>query len=298
LAVVDSRVSADDFAGFDIAGDAALGCGDGSVAYGAVTGYPDLSGEDNALADGGGSGKTDLGAEEGVLTHGRSVAYLDEIVDFGSGVDAGLTDGGAVDAGIGLDFDCIFEDSRARLEYLVPGAVGLASKAEAVASDDGSVLENDIITELAVFADDCVGVSEEVVAGADMGVDDYVSQERGVVANNDVVTYDDVRSNMGVRSDPRGRGYDGGGVDARNVRGRLVEKLDSPGKGEVGVFDAEGRGMDLGECRLDQDRGGFGGAGQGSVFGVRNERQVACACGLDGGDSGDLSSWVAVECGS
>ena len=70
LAVVDGGVAADDFAGCDVAGDAALGGGDGSVAYGAVAGYADLAGEDDVFADGGGAGEADLGAEEGVGADG------------------------------------------------------------------------------------------------------------------------------------------------------------------------------------------------------------------------------------
>ena len=51
---------------------------------------------------------------------GRAVADLDEVVDLGAGVDAGFADGGAVDAGVGLDFDVVFEDGGAGLEDLVP----------------------------------------------------------------------------------------------------------------------------------------------------------------------------------
>jgi hypothetical protein len=45
LAVVNGWVAADDLASLDIAGDAALGCGDDAIAYGAVAGDADLSGE-------------------------------------------------------------------------------------------------------------------------------------------------------------------------------------------------------------------------------------------------------------
>ena len=51
-----------------------------------------------------------------------AVADLDEVVDLGAGVDAGFADGGAVDAGVGLDLDVVFKDGAARLQDFVPGA--------------------------------------------------------------------------------------------------------------------------------------------------------------------------------
>jgi hypothetical protein len=110
-----------------------------------VAGYADLAGEDDAFADGGGTGEAYLGAEEGVVAYGRAVAYLDEVVDLGSGVDAGFAYGGSIDAGVGLDFDGIFEDGGAGLDDLVPGAVGLLREAEAVGSDDSTVLQGDVV---------------------------------------------------------------------------------------------------------------------------------------------------------
>jgi len=72
------------------------------------------------------------------------VTDLDEIVDLRPGLDAGLTDGGAVDAGVGLYFDVVLEDGGAGLQDLVPDwSVAWASllcEAEAVGSDDDAVL--------------------------------------------------------------------------------------------------------------------------------------------------------------
>jgi len=86
------------------------------------------------------------------------VADLDEIVDFGTGVDTGLSDGGAVDAGVCLDFYVIFEHGWAGLNDLVPFAVGLPGEAEAVCPDDGPVLQDNVVAEVAVLTDDRVGV--------------------------------------------------------------------------------------------------------------------------------------------
>ena len=79
------------------------------------------------------------------MAYRRPVTYLNEVIDFGSCVNSGFADGGAVDAGVGLDFDSVFEDCRAGLEDLVPGSVGLAGEAEAVGTDDCSVLKDDVV---------------------------------------------------------------------------------------------------------------------------------------------------------
>ena len=136
----------------DVGGDAGLGGGDGAIANGAVAGDADLAGEDDVATDGSGAGEADLRAEEGVFAHSGSVAYLDKIIDFGSAADAGFTDGGAVNAGVGLDFDVVFKDGRSGLEDLVPGR-GFAGfgEAEAVGADDGTVLEGHVVPEDAVL---------------------------------------------------------------------------------------------------------------------------------------------------
>jgi len=54
--------------------------------------------------------------------------------------DARFTNGGAVNAGIGLNFHVIFENGGARLNDFVPRAVLAFGEAEAVGSDDCAVL--------------------------------------------------------------------------------------------------------------------------------------------------------------
>jgi hypothetical protein len=101
------------------------------------------------------------------------VAYQDQVVDFGAASDAGFPHRSAVDAGIGLDFDVVFENCWAGLDHLVPGAVFLFSEAQAVAADDGAGLEDYAVAYAAVFADYGVGVGEEIVADFGALVDGY-----------------------------------------------------------------------------------------------------------------------------
>ena len=144
-AVVGGGIAADYGSGGDVRGDAGLGGGYGSVADGEVAGYAYLAGEDDIFPYGRGASEAGLGAEQGVFAYGRAVAYLDEVVDFGSGADTGLADGGAVDGGVGLDFDGIFEDGGAGLDDLGPAAFGVLGEAEAVGSDDRAVLEHYVV---------------------------------------------------------------------------------------------------------------------------------------------------------
>lgn len=181
LAIVDGRVAADNLAGSDIIRYSALRGGDGSVADGAVTGNAYLSGENYVLSYRRGTCKAHLGTEECVLANSGAVAYLDEVIDLGSCTDAGLADGGTVNARVGLDFDGVFEDGGARLDDLVPGSVGLFGEAESVGPDDGPILQDDIVTDLAVFADDSMSVGEKIVSCTDVGVEHDVRQEGGVI---------------------------------------------------------------------------------------------------------------------
>jgi len=164
------------------------------------------------------------------------MADLDQIVDLGSGVDAGFADGGAVDAGVGLDLDVVFEDGRAGLEDLVPASVGLSGESEAVGAYDGTVLEDDVVAELAVLTDDGVGVGEEVVANASVGIEDDMGEDDGVIPNGDLVADDGVGADVGVGSYLSCRCDGCSGMDAGSVGWRLIEELDRAGEGEVGVF--------------------------------------------------------------
>ena len=298
MAIVDGGIAADNLTGFDITGDAALGGGYGSVAYGAVACDAHLTGKNDSLAYGSGTSDANLCTEESVLAYGRTVPYLNEVVDFSSCVNPGLADGGAVDTGVGLDLDGIFEDCGAGLEDLVPRAVGLAGEAEAVGTNDGSVLKDDVVAKLAVLANYRVGVGEEIFSSLGVRVEDYVREENGVDSNGYVVRDDDVGSDVSVGSDFCCGGNDGGGVDARGIGGRLVEQFDGVSEGKVGVTDAEGGRGDFGEAGLDEDCSRFGGAGLRGVFGVGYEGEVARGGVVDGGYSGDVSGGVAHESGS
>src|SRR5271166_84826 len=133
-----------------------------------------------------------------MLTNMGAVADLHQIVDLGAAGNAGFADAGAIDAGIGLDFYIVLDDDRHRLRDLVPVAEIIFSEPEAVGANDHAILQQHIISQAAVLADDGVSVGQEIVPDLYPRIKHHVRQQHGVVSNLDVFVDHDVRSNVGV----------------------------------------------------------------------------------------------------
>jgi len=260
-----------------------------------------LSGENHAAAGGGGTGEASLSAEHGVRADIARVADENEVVDFCAVADTRFADGGAVDASVGLDFDVVFENSRAGLDDFVPGAVFAFGEAEAVGSDDGAVLENDAIANAAKFADDAVRVREEIVADLRAAIDRDGTVQDGVFADHDIFVDETVGTDVGVRSDFRGGGDDGGGMDAGRVGRRLIEKFERFGEGEVGIVaanESEGRRAGIagyGCGVVDKDGGGASRLEQGSVALVGEEGDLAGPSVFEASYAGDFEIRGGIE---
>ena len=292
--VVDGGVTADDGVGGDVVGDSGLGGRDNAIADFAVPGDADLPGEDNVLSNVGGPGEAGLRAQQGVFADAGAVADLDQIVNLRAAGDAGFSDTGAIDAGICLNFHFVFKDCRAGLDDLVPAAGIVSGKTEAVSSDDCTVLQNYVVAEAAMFANDGVGVGEEVVSDDGAGVDDGVCQERRVGSDAGVAIDDNVRADVGVGSDLRGGVDYGSGMDSVFVAGWLIEELKSAGEGEVGVLRAEHGSGNGGEVFGDDDGGGASRAGGGGIFRVSDEGYLTGLSFFDASDSADFCIGEAV----
>jgi hypothetical protein len=171
----------------------------------------------------------------------------DEIIQLGTAADAGFSHGGAVDASVGLDFHIIFENGWAGLLHLVPRSVCLLCEAEAVAADDGSVLQDDAIANLAKFADDGVGVREEVIANARAFVDGYETVKNGVSADVGIFSHHAVRADVSACADFGGLRNDGGRMETWRVARSLVEEFDGVGERKIRV------------CRTERGEPGHGG---------------------------------------
>ncbi len=79
-----------------------------------------MSREDDSATGGGGTGEARLSAEHGVGPDVAGVTDEHEVVDFCAVADARFADGGAVDAGVGLNFHVVFENGGAGLDDFMP----------------------------------------------------------------------------------------------------------------------------------------------------------------------------------
>jgi len=245
-----------------------------------------------------------LAAEHGVGSDLRRVANQDEVIELGAAADARFADGGAVHAGIGLHFDVIFEHRGAGLRHFVPGAVFLFGEAEAVAADDGAILQDDAMAEAAVFADDGMRVSEEAVADFCAAVNRDETVQDGVAANLHVFVDVAIRADVGAFADVRGLGDDGGGVDAGCVAGGLIEEFNGVSESQIGICGAkrgEGRGVRGaldGDTLFDEHGRGARGFQKREVTAVGQESELAGFGVVHAGDTVDFDVWRAFQAAS
>ncbi len=275
-------------------GYTALRSDDGCLAHLAVADYADLARQNHALADFRGAGEADLRAEQSIFADLRSVSDLHEIVDLDSAADAGFAYAGAVDAGVRLHFDVVFDDDRGGLGNLVPVSVGSLGEAEAVGADHDAVLQQDIVADAAVLAHHGVGVGKEIVADLCPAIDDHVRQQYGVVADLDVLVDDYIRADVGVASDLRCGMDDRRGMHSRGIAQRLVEEFEGMRETEIGILDAQCGCRDDGKVLGDDYGCGLGEPGCGGVLGVGDEGEFCGPGLLDAVEAGDLGVGRAV----
>ena len=257
--------------------DAALRNRDSSVADFYVAGNAHLSSEDGVIADVGGAGEADLGAEESVLPDGAAVTDVNHVVELSAAGDAGFADAGAIDAGVGLDFDIVFDGNVAGLNDFMPVRCVVFGETEAVRADDNAILQENIVAEMTEFADDGVGVSEEIAADGCSAVDHAVGQDGRVVSDYDLLVDHNVGSDVGVPAEFGGGVDDSGGMNSGSVLWRLVEEFNGSCPSEIGIFAAEYSGRKRGEIFGDDDGGSMGGFGGGVVLGIGDEGELAGA---------------------
>src|SRR5437762_14239869 len=112
---------------------------------------------------------------------------LDQIVNLGSTSDVGFANTGAVDAGICLNLHVIFDHRRPGLDNFVPAAGVILGKTETIATNDHTVLQNDVITNAAVLAHDGMRVSKEAIADGRATRDHDVCQRSCDLADATIV---------------------------------------------------------------------------------------------------------------
>ena len=114
------RIAGPECARRNVRWNAALRSDGGAVADFQVARGSHLSRENAAVSDARRSRKADLSAENRVLADLAGVPDQDQIVDFRAAANARFPDGGAIDAGIGLNFDVVLDHHRSMLHDLVP----------------------------------------------------------------------------------------------------------------------------------------------------------------------------------
>src|SRR5690242_6387203 len=199
-----------------------------------------LPGENAAIADLCRTGETGLSAQHCIGANARRVANYDEVVELGAAADAGFSNGSAIHAGVGLDFDIIFKNRGARLLHFVPGSVLLLGETEAVASDDGAILQNHAIAYAAKLANNRMRMCEEIVADARALIDGNEAMENRVAADVCIFANEAVRPDMSASADCGGFRDESGRMETRLVAGRLVKEFDGVGEGEVRVGSTQG----------------------------------------------------------
>ena len=294
-AVVEARRAGDHFAGRHIVRDGRLRGENDAVADGAMAGDANLAGKDDVVADDGRAGEAGLRADECIVADAGTVANLHEVVDLGAVADFGCADGGAVDGGIGLHVDMVADADGAGLRDLFPVALVVLGEAEAVAADDDSVFERDVIAEDTVFANHSMGVGEEMATDLHAGIKHDMGQQCGVLTEADVGADDGVGSDVSVGANLGGGMDDGGGVDAGRVRGRLIEQAESARERVIGILDAKRGDWDFLKVGLNENGGGAGGAGEGSVLGIGDKRDFGRAGFFDAFDASDFEIGIAAE---
>src|SRR5712671_5480949 len=123
------------------------------------------------------------------------MANLNQVIDLRSARDVGLSDAGAVDACVGLNFDIVLKRGHTGLHDLVPMSGIVFSKTEAVSADHGAILQDDVIAQSTILANYRMGVGEEILADAGAAVDHHMREDDRLLANLRV------RSDHHIRAD-------------------------------------------------------------------------------------------------
>ena len=271
----------------DVLVDTALRADLHAVADRDVVGDADLPGEEAVAAHARGPGNAGLGRRDGVLADLHVVADLDQVVELHAAADDRRVGFGAVDAGVGADFDVVLDDDVAQLGDLVESAFGIGHESESVGTDHGPGVEDAVRPDGATFVDLHTGIERRVVADryalseVDLGVD------LAVLADFHALLDDGKVADVALLAD-LGLFRDGGAVAdplASGFRG-VVHGQEFHDAG-CGVVHLDERGCD-GLCgferAVDQDDRGSRSVEEGLVFGIGEIGQRTGFSLLDRGD--------------
>lgn len=204
-----------------------------------MTGYACLSGKNDVPASLGRPRKANLSANQSIGADLRSMADLREVVDLYACADAGFSDTGTINAGVGLHLHRILENGGAGLHNLVPYSCIIFGKTEAVRADDSAVLQHNVITDAAMLADNGVRVSKKVVTNERVWVNDNVRQQGSVIANDHAFAHDNISADVRICADLGCRVNDGSRMDAGCIFGLVIKEPHGLREGEVWIRQAQ-----------------------------------------------------------
>src|SRR5579871_1868406 len=108
---------------------------------------------------------------------------LHEIVDLYPTANMCLSNASAIDAGIGLHLDIVFNYDGGRLRNLVPVAFGCLGKAKSIPANHDAILQEHVVSDTAVLAHDRMRVGEEVVRNLYTAIDHDMRQKHCILAD-------------------------------------------------------------------------------------------------------------------
>src|SRR5262245_26022951 len=131
---------------WNICKDAGHGPDHRACPYREVISHAGLTTHDDTVLHRGATRDSDLAGEQAVTSDRDVVRDLHQIVDLGPLPDHGVTNGPAIDGGVGADLDVVLDDDARNLRNLVRPARA-AHKAEAILANGAARVDDDPVTD-------------------------------------------------------------------------------------------------------------------------------------------------------
>ena len=111
------------------------------------------------------------------------MSYLYQIVDLHPATNARFSHTGAIHTGIRLDLYIVLDYRRTGLHDFVPFALTLLGEAIPISPNNGAVLQDHVISQPAVFADDRVSMAQKVLPNLCSAIDHHMREQRAIISN-------------------------------------------------------------------------------------------------------------------
>ena len=182
------------------------------------------------------------------------MANLHQIVNLRTAGNVSFADTGAVDAGVGLNLHVVLDDHGHRLRDFVPVAVIIFSEAKSIAANNHPILQQHIVSQATLLADDRVGMSREVVTDFHAAINNDVRQQHGVFPDLDIFADHDVRAEVCAFADFRRcmRSLRSDEFRARTLQTHSKQS-DGASECQVGILAAQHGSRESGEVFADND---------------------------------------------